>query len=150
VMGLAVDAVDTECSERGLAFVLFDEIEESGLTTLGDAPLDLDFPCRNSKYSGPEGFQEDRWKLFFLRTLALNAALIALVASCVLASRDEAFDTAEAMLGAGDLVISRRGSCVVDMMGRLKSDLSVGSWVSNGSNSRRKCGGEGEVEEHVW
>lgn len=55
---------------------------------------------------------------------------------------DDEVDIAEAMLAAGDLVISSRGSCVVVAWGG-------GGSVCDGSNETRKCGGDGDVEEQV-
>ena len=72
-----------------------------------------------------------RWRLFFLRTLALYAARIALVASCVLINKD-AWEPAEVMLGAGDPVISRRGRCEVEWT--IEPCCKRGSGV-RGSNS---------------
>ena len=58
VTGLVVDVDDIERAE-------------SGLDVLGDAPDERGLPCNISKYSDGEGFHDVRWKLFFLRTLAL-------------------------------------------------------------------------------
>ena len=111
-----VVVVDTERGESGLAALLGeDEKAESGLCVLGDAPgIGRDLPCIISRCSDGDGFHDVLWKLFFLRTLALYAARIALVASCVLMNSDDAPEVAEAMLGAGDPVISKHGRFEVE------------------------------------
>lgn len=154
--GLGLAFVDALRAESGLALLLPDDMDDSGLETFGLSVLGLGvpgdplaereaLPCRSSKYSCGEGFHDVRWKLFFLRTLALYAARIAVVASCVLMKSDEECEPADAMLGAGDFVISRRGSWVVEVIG-LSKDGS--DW--RGSSSRVKWRGDGDVEEHVW
>lgn len=100
-----------ECGESGL--VPFEDVER-GLAVLARASAPLR-PWTVSWYSAGLGFHEERWKLFFLRTLALYAARIAEVASCVLMlSELTADDTLGARLRGGDVevVISRRGSWV--------------------------------------
>ena len=82
-----------------------------------------------------EGFHDERWKLFFLRTLALYAARIAAVASFVMLNTLPAVDgTVEATLGA------RECGCVsaakVDNSRRGGSVAVVGE-MGTGMGSRR-------------
>lgn len=71
VTGLVEETVDIDPEERGLVVLLAEESAESGLCVFGDAADDLDLPFIVSAYSEGDGFHDVRWKLFFLRTLAL-------------------------------------------------------------------------------
>jgi hypothetical protein len=130
-----------EAGDKGLTLVA--EVEEGGETGLvkleRDEPRDVTLSTRrerdaNSEYSVGLGFQEARWKLFFLRTLALYAARMAAVASWECKK-----GLVEAILGVrpadrvGDVVISKRG-------GWFGATESVG----NG-----ETGGEGDDDEQV-
>lgn len=128
VSGLAVVAADG--GDCGLVVVENEGAGESGLSRLGGTN---DRPAICAANSAGLGFHELRWKLFFLRTLALYAARMTVVAWEGLVEQDDA----ELMLGArpcettGDVVISRRGR------------------VGGTSSSLRGDVGDGGEDEHV-
>lgn len=106
VRGLAEEAA--EGGDRGLA------PEDNGLNMFGEVGSG-GLPVISANSAGV-GFHELRWKLFFLRTLALYAWRMTLVAWDGLMKHEDVADAAELMLGvrpfelAEDVVISRRGN----------------------------------------
>lgn len=130
--GLAVAGFDSGVRGLGVSVPVLGEptLRLNGLSVLpgGDTGLrpncDGGAECSGDGVTGErlendvgEGFHDERWKLFFLRTLALYAARIAAVASLVMLNTlpDEAEGAFERTLGAREwvrLASSRREGSV--------------------------------------